>query len=209
MCNGDTWYCLLSHFTCNENVPSKLPIPVHTSSNSFCGCFDISVLAFLSLSFPGTGRKYSTSLLFDKEVLSGLLLKFELLWLFTFVYVLQPRIEHSMSLLLTFGWRTSSGLLLKFELLPLFVYQLVLLFVLAKLLSGPVFAQHCSLPVLRMILAFSSFFVPIVLQFIFNMFNNSMSGMPNDTFSFLETTKKMHFLHLSLFSILLCIYLIV
>ena len=45
-CCGDAWYGLLSGFTCNENIPSKHPIPVHTSSNSFCNCFDISVLAF-------------------------------------------------------------------------------------------------------------------------------------------------------------------
>ena len=119
-----------------------------------------------------------------------------------------PGIEHSISLLLTVGLRASWNLLFKFELLPLFVKQLVLLFVLSQLLPGPVFAQHCSLPTPRtlsfLMLQFVPFFsisIPIVLQFIFEMFNNSMSGMPNNASPFPGTTKKMHFLCLSLFSV--------
>ena len=79
------------------------------------------MLAFLSLSLLGPGRKYLISLLFDKGVLSGLLLGFQLPWLFAFLSVFGPGIEDSISLLLTTGLRTSSGLLFKFELLPLFV----------------------------------------------------------------------------------------
>ena len=48
---------------------------------------------------------------------------------------------------------------------------------------------------------FYSFSVLIVLQFIFQMFNNSMSGIPNHAYPFPGTTKKMHFLCLSLFLI--------
>ena len=83
---GDAWYSLPSGFTCNVNVPSKHPIPVDTCSNSFCSCFVIAVLAFLSLSSLGPGRKYLISLLFDKGLLSGLLLKFEWPWLLVFFH---------------------------------------------------------------------------------------------------------------------------
>ena len=78
--------------------------------------------------------------------------------------------------------------------------MLVLLFVLAQLLSGPVFAQHCTHPATRTLSSlsmqfapFSSFSVPIVLQFIFNMFKNSISGMPHNASPPPGTTKKMHF----------------
>ena len=144
----------------------KHPIPVNTSSNSFCTHFVISVLAFLLLSLLGPGRKYSISLLFNGGVLSALLLKFELPWLFAFVSVFGPGIEHSISLLFTVGLRTSSGLLFKFELLLLFVQQFVLLFVLAQYLSRPVFAQHCSLPALKMLsshVAICTFFISVCI----------------------------------------------
>ena len=49
MHHGGAWYDLLSGFTCNENVPSKHPILVNTSSHSFCSCFVISVPAFFLL----------------------------------------------------------------------------------------------------------------------------------------------------------------
>ena len=42
----DAWYGLLSSFTCYKHVPSKHPIPVNTSSNSFCSSFVNSMLAF-------------------------------------------------------------------------------------------------------------------------------------------------------------------
>ena len=81
-------------------------------------------------------------------------------------------------------------------------------FVLAQILSRPVFVQHYSLPAPRMLsfltlqfAPFSSFSVPIVLQFIFKMFNNSISGMPYNASPSPGTAKKMHFLHLLLFSI--------
>ena len=83
--HGGAWYGVLSAVTCNENVPSQHPIPVNISSNFFCSCFVISVLAFWSPLLLGPGRKYSISLLFNKWVLSGLLLKFELPWLSVFV----------------------------------------------------------------------------------------------------------------------------
>ena len=140
-------------------------------------------------------------------VLSSLSLKFQLPWLFAFVSVLGPGIEHSISLLLTIGLRTSCGLLFKFELQPMFVKQLVFLFVLPQLLPGPVFAQDCSFPAARMLSflmfqfePFPPLSVPIVFQFIFNMFNNSMSGMPNNASLFPRTTKKMHFLFVIIFN---------
>ena len=78
---------------------------------------------------------------------------------------------------------------------------------LAKLLSEAVFAHQCSLPVpwmpsylMLQLALFPSLSVHIVLQFIFNMFNNSMSGMPKNLFPFPQTTEKMVFLCLSLFS---------
>ena len=43
---GGTWYVLLSGFSCNENVPSKHPIPVKTSSTPF-----VAVLLFQHLLF--------------------------------------------------------------------------------------------------------------------------------------------------------------
>ena len=46
MCLGGTWYGVLSGFTCYENIPSKHPIPIKTSSHSFSRCFVISALAF-------------------------------------------------------------------------------------------------------------------------------------------------------------------
>ena len=50
--HGGARFCLLFSFTCNENVPSKCPIPVITSLNSLCSCFVILVLV-LSLSLLG------------------------------------------------------------------------------------------------------------------------------------------------------------
>ena len=155
----------------------------------------------------GPGRKYLISLLFDKGVLSGLLLKFELLWLFSFVSVFGPGIEHSILLLLTTGLRTSSSLLFKFELLPLFVKQLVLLFVLAHLLSEPVFAQHCSLPALRMLsflmlqfVPVSSLSVPTLMQFIFNILTIQCLTCLVMLLHFWELLRNAFF-HLPLFSI--------
>ena len=62
-CLGDAWYGLLSGFTCKENVTSKCPIPLNTYSNSFCSCFVILTLVFLSPCLPGHERKYLISLL--------------------------------------------------------------------------------------------------------------------------------------------------
>ena len=45
-CHGGTCYGLLSGFNCNENILSKHPVPVNTSSNSFCSYFVISMLVF-------------------------------------------------------------------------------------------------------------------------------------------------------------------
>ena len=115
----DAWYDLPYGFTCNDNVPSKHPIPVNTSSNSFCNCFIISVLAFLSLSLLGPGGKYLISLLFGKGVVYGLLFKFELLSLFVFVSLLGPGREYLIPLLLTIGRKALYGLLFEFELLTL------------------------------------------------------------------------------------------
>ena len=92
-CEG-TGY-LLSAFTSNENVLSNHPIPEHTSPNSFVAVCYFSAF-FLSLSLLGPRRKYLIPLLFNKEVSSGLLLKFELLRLFAFISV--PGIEHFISL---------------------------------------------------------------------------------------------------------------
>ena len=57
-----------------------------------------------------------------------------------------------------------------------------------------------SLLILQLV-PFFSFSVPIVLQFIFEIFNNSMSAMPKNASPSPGTRKKMHFLHLLLFYI--------
>ena len=38
MCLGGAWYGLLSGLSCKENVPSKQPMPLNTSSKSLCIC---------------------------------------------------------------------------------------------------------------------------------------------------------------------------
>ena len=90
-CLGGCWYGSLSGFTCNENIPNH-PIPVNTSSNSFCSCFVIPMFAFLSLSLLWPGRKYSFSLLLTvgKMALHSLLFKFELLPVFVILSLLGP-----------------------------------------------------------------------------------------------------------------------
>ena len=78
----------------------------------------------------------------------------------------------------------------------------MLLFVLVQLLSGPAFAQCCSLPISWVLCLFvlqfassSSFSEPIVLQHIVSMFSNLISGIPNNAYPFPGTTKKLHILH--------------
>ena len=56
-CLGDAWHGLLSCFACNENVSSKHPTPVNTSSNSFFSYSVILVLAFLVTLFAWTWKK--------------------------------------------------------------------------------------------------------------------------------------------------------
>ena len=89
---GDAWYGLLSGSTCNENVPSKHPVPLNTSSNSFHSCFVILMFGFLSLPLLRSGGKYSILLLLTigKMALHSLLFKFELLPVFVFVFLLGP-----------------------------------------------------------------------------------------------------------------------
>ena len=45
-CLGGTWSGLLSGLSCNENVPSKHPMPLNTLSNSVCICY-VSLALFL------------------------------------------------------------------------------------------------------------------------------------------------------------------
>ena len=73
--------------------------------------------------------------------------------------------------------------------------------------SGLVFVKYCPLPALQVFGVFvlqlaslSSSSVPIVLQLILRMLNNSMSGMPNNACLYPGTTKKLHILCLLLCS---------
>ena len=61
--------------------------------------------------------------------------------------------------------------------------------------------QECYLCSQCNLCLFPSFFVPIVLHFIFKMFNTSIPGMHNNASPSPGATKKIHFLHLLLISI--------
>ena len=103
---GGTWYGSLSGFTCNENVPSKQPIPVNTSLKSLCSCCIISTLALMSLSWLDPGRRsfillvllsiaFDLSSFFYSEMVSVLTQHFQLcqlpaLCLYSGVHALNP-----------------------------------------------------------------------------------------------------------------------
>ena len=55
--HGGAWYVLLFAFSYKEYVPSKLPMPLKTSSNSVCICCVNSALFLLSLLQLGPARK--------------------------------------------------------------------------------------------------------------------------------------------------------
>ena len=61
--------------------------------------------------------------------------------------------------------------------------------------------QWCFLCLHRQFTCFSLFSAPIVLQFIFMIFTNSIPDLPNNVPPSPRSTKKMHVLHLLLFSI--------
>ena len=81
-CLRGNWYGLLFGFSCKENIPSKHPISLKMPSKSLCRCFFISLLALLSPSLLGPGRKYLTSLFFTDGVNALLLFEFKLLPVF-------------------------------------------------------------------------------------------------------------------------------
>ena len=58
---GGAWYGLLLGLSCNENVPSKHPMPLNTLSTSMCICCVSLVLLLLSVSTFGHDRKYFVS----------------------------------------------------------------------------------------------------------------------------------------------------
>ena len=59
---GGTWYGLLLGLSCNENVPSKHPMPLNTFLNFLCICYASLALFLLSISVFGQARKYFVSM---------------------------------------------------------------------------------------------------------------------------------------------------
>ena len=81
---SSAWYGLLSDFICKENVPSKHPKPLNTSSKYICICYVASALFFLLLSKVRPERKYSVVLLDFVSTVGFVLLShnFEMLSMF-------------------------------------------------------------------------------------------------------------------------------